>query len=215
MQSIFYLCDVTIINDNSTDDYSEIISFFQRKINIFEIKINNNKGPGYARQLGLNVTKNSFVVFIDADDIFENAYSLEFLYGLMISKEKPPAVFSSFVEECSNNKKIPHIKDNTWIFGKIYSRDFLNRNNIEFLDSRSNEDKGFNCQVMLCSQKPEENKIKYIDRITYCWKWNKNSITRKNNFEYKKIDMFGFVDNTLFALKKGKENQVPDSAIKN
>ena len=122
----------------------------------------------------------------------------------METKEKPCAVFSSFVEECSNRKKTVHSKDNTWLFGKIYSRDFLQRNNIEFLDSRENEDKGFNCQVILCSQKSNENKIKYIDRITYCWKWNKDSITRENNFVYRKRDLYGFVDNTLFAIKKAK-----------
>lgn len=214
-QSISFLCDVTIINDNSTDDYDDIINFFQKRISIFQVKINNNKGPGYARQLGINVTKNPYIIFIDADDILENTYAIEFLYGLMITKERPSAVFSSFVEECSNNKKIVHSKDNTWLFGKIYSRDFLNRNHIEFLDSRANEDKGFNCQVMLCSQKENENRIKYIDRITYCWKWNKESITRKNSFQYKKIDLFGFVDNTLFAIKKAKENNVPFYAIQN
>lgn len=214
MQSISDLCDITLINDSSDEDYSDIINFFQQAINIIEIKINNNKGPGYARQLGLSITKNPFIIFIDADDTFENAYSLEFLYGLMVSKEKPVAVFSSFVEECSNNKKKVHSKDNTWLFGKIYSRDFLNRNKIEFLDSRANEDKGFNCQVMLCSQKASENNIKYIDRITYCWKWNKSSITRKDNFSYRKKDLYGFVDNTLFAIGRAKLSSAPEDAIK-
>lgn len=214
VQSICDLCDVTIINDASTDDYSDIINFFSKFISIVEIKINTNKGPGYSRQLGINITKNPYVIFLDADDAFENTYSVEFLYGLMETKEKPCAVFSSFVEECSNGKKTVHSKDTTWLFGKIYSRDFIERNNIEFLDSRANEDKGFNCQIILCSQKEKESKIKYIDRITYCWKWNKNSITRKDNFEYRKKDLYGFVDNTLFAIKKSKQNNVPIDAIK-
>lgn len=213
IQSIVDLCDITIINDASDEDYSDIINFFSKFLSIVEIKINNNKGPGYARQLGINITKNPYIVFIDADDSFENTYSIEFLYGLMETKEKPCAVFSSFVEECSNGKKTVHSKDNTWLFGKIYSRDFLQKNNIEFLDSRENEDKGFNCQVILCSQKSGENKIKYIDRITYCWKWNKDSITRENNFIYRKRDLYGFVDNTLFAIKKAKQNDVPMDAI--
>lgn len=213
LQSVVDLCEVTIIDDNSDEDYQDVISFFQNIFTISYIKISNNKGPGYVRQLGINITKNPFLIFIDSDDIFENSYSIEFLYGLIISNKQPSAVFSSFVEECSNNRKVVHSKDNTWLFGKMYSRDFLKRNKIEFLDSRANEDKGFNCQVILSSKKENESKIYYIDRITYCWKWNSNSITRKDNFSYKKIDLFGFVENTLFALKKAKGNNVPLNAI--
>lgn len=67
---------------------------------------------------------------------------------------------------------------------------------------------------MLCAQKPSENNIKYIDRITYCWKWNKSSITRKDNFSYRKKDLYGFVDNTLFAIDRAKLSSAPEDSIK-
>ena len=43
IQSIVDLCDITIINDASDEDYSDIINFFSKYLSIVEIKINNNK----------------------------------------------------------------------------------------------------------------------------------------------------------------------------
>ena len=213
IQSIVDLCEVTIINDGSSQSIEDIIDFYSKSIEIKEIKISRNRGPGFARQLGLDMTSKPYICFIDADDVFQNAHAIEFLYGQMLSKEKPSAVFSSFVEELSTGRKIIHQKDNTWVFGKIYSRDFLERNKIVFSDSRENEDKGFNCAVMLCAQKPDENPIKRIDKITYIWKWNQNSITRKDNQSYTSKDLNGFTYNTIDAINIAKAANVPESAI--
>ena len=214
-QSIVSDCDITIVNDGSDEDYSDIIQFYQQFFSIFEIKLGTNKGPGIARQMGINITHNPYIIFIDADDQFENIYAIEYLRGLAARPKEiqPAAVFTSFVEECSNGRKVVHQKDNTWLFGKIYNREFLDRNNIIFSSGRENEDKGFNCAVMLCAKKKNENDVQRINRITYSWKWNECSITRKNNFEYKSKDLYGFVNNTIFALDIAKRAEVEDQYI--
>lgn len=213
VQTISNDIDVTIIDDCSDENIDDIITFFKRFLNINVLHLNRNKGPGYARQLGLDITSAPYVCFIDADDIFENAYAVEYMRGLMLVNKKRPAVFTSFVEECSDGRKIPHVKDNTWIFGKIYSREFLNENKIVFSDSRQNEDKGFNCAVMLCAQKDPNNGIRFEDRITYSWKWNEKSITRENNFDYRHRDLIGFTYNTLDAIQIGIKANAPIKAI--
>ena len=212
-QSISSLIDVTIIDDNSTDDYSDTITYFKEFLNISVLKLSTNQGPGYARQIGIDITHNPYLMFIDADDVFQNIFAVEFLVGLMQLKEEPCAVFSSFCEEGKNNIKSIHVKDNTWLFGKIYRRSFIQENGIRFNNSRANEDKGFNCQVILCSQKDGSRAIKMVDRITYCWKWNEDSITRRNNFEYKGKDIEGFVDNTLHAIEIARKANVPEPPI--
>ena len=52
-----------------------------------------------------------------------------------------------------------------------------------------------------------------VDRITYCWKWNEDSITRRNNFEYRGKDIEGFVDNTLHAIEVARKANVPEPPI--
>lgn len=55
--------NVYIVNDNSIKDYSKKIDFFKDFINIKELKLNENKGPGYARQYGLDQS-NSDMLFL-------------------------------------------------------------------------------------------------------------------------------------------------------
>ena len=69
-QSISSLIDITIIDDNSTDDYSDTIAYFKEFLNISVLKLNTNQGPGYARQIGIDITHNPYFMFIDADDVF-------------------------------------------------------------------------------------------------------------------------------------------------
>ena len=81
LQSIKNDLQVTIVNDGSKKDYSEIIALFKEKLKIDEIKLNKNVGPGTARQIGIDNTRNPYIMFMDADDLLYNYYSLENLYN--------------------------------------------------------------------------------------------------------------------------------------
>lgn len=67
--------NVYIINDSSEKSYDCIIANYSSLINITEIKIENS-GPGAARQVGLTVSNNEFIVFLDADDALPSDNSL-------------------------------------------------------------------------------------------------------------------------------------------
>ena len=69
---------VTIVNDGGKD-YKDIINIFKPLINVQEIGYEKNMGPGYARQYGIDHTKEDFITFIDADDTFYEACSLQML----------------------------------------------------------------------------------------------------------------------------------------
>lgn len=60
---------VTIVNDGGKD-YKDIVETFSKIINVKEIGYEVNRGPGYARQYGVEHTKEDFITFIDADDTF-------------------------------------------------------------------------------------------------------------------------------------------------
>ena len=62
--------NVYIINDNSIKDYSKEIDFFKNFINIRELKLKENSGPGYARQYGIEHSDSEYIIFIDSDDVF-------------------------------------------------------------------------------------------------------------------------------------------------
>ena len=117
-------------------------------------------------------------MFADADDYF-----LNFDFWDKISDEEKTCnqyfIFNFFNDEMGCNVKDIDI----WPFGKIYKTTFLNKYNIGFCpySTYTNEDIGFNinCRFFL-----DENNLfeKNISIIT--WKYNENSLTRKNDNEF-------------------------------
>lgn len=193
---------VTIVNDGGRD-YHELINTFSNLLNIKEISYEENKGPGYARQFGLDNTKGDYITFIDADDTFMDALSL-------INLSKPlkdtdaKMVVSPFAEISKDNQYHVIQPNFVWVFGKMYRRTFLDEHKIRFTDSRANEDVGFN---KICSLLAP-NKITAINMITYLWHFNQASITRRGQSEYEfGICTPGFIYNLHnaydVALKEG------------
>lgn len=169
---------VTIVNDGGKD-YKDIVNTFSKFISIKEIGYEENRGPGYARQFGLDNTDGDYITFIDADDTFMDALSLINL-AKPLKDTDAKMVVSPFVEISKDNKYNMIQPNFVWVFGKMYRRTFLNEHNIRFTDSRANEDVGFN---KICSLIAPD-KIVAIREITYMWHYNQVSITRRGQSEY-------------------------------
>ena len=75
-QTIINDVKVFIIDDNSTDDYREIINKYSEFMDLRHYKLSENHGPGYARQYGIDHSYDEYIVFIDSDDIFYDTISL-------------------------------------------------------------------------------------------------------------------------------------------
>ena len=197
---------VVIVNDVSPNgDYSNLITAFSGLINIQEVMLEANGGPGIARAKGLEIAQADpeakYISFIDADDIFtDNLYFNEIVNYL---DQNPQCIMVSptFLEQVIQKvdgvdkvQMIPHIKDMVWVFGKVYRLGFLKKHNIQFSELRSNEDLEFNTRIkLLMGQGWYENdtfiepselvKKEFIyfleDKSVYLWQFNENSITRK------------------------------------
>lgn len=201
---------VTLVNDACPEgDYQEIINRFLPELDIQELILKNNVGPGDARQYGIDNTNNAYILFLDADDCLASALSLFFLREKLDNNPSLVVVAGQPIEQLSDftwGEIDP--RNAIWLFGKLYRRSFLEREGIHFQKgSRSNEDVGFNnCITLLC--KEDESKIATIDVTVYIWMRNIESITRRNNGEYRYTEgITGFVDNLLYAYdfikKKG------------
>ena len=169
---------VYLVIDADKEDYSEEIKFIESYYSISILNLNINSGPGVARQYGINNSNNPYIMFMDADDYFYNPFSLSKILR-EIKLNDFDLLISNFKYERDNEFLIKK-KDVTWLHGKVYRRKFLDENNIMFNNSRANEDNGFNRLFLL-----NNPKIKYLDDITYVYSENSESITRKNNREYK------------------------------
>ena len=163
---------VTIIDDASTCNYQEILNKYKKLIPINYIKLNNNSGPGIARQKGIDNTNYPYIVFIDSDDLFFNTDSLNILYK-NIKQDFDIVSACEWIEETNQI-----IQNNGNVHAKIYKREFLNKNNIKFNETRYHEDNYFNNLVLLSNAK---NKI--INKNVYIYSNNKDSVTKKITFK--------------------------------
>lgn len=199
---------VTIVNDGG-NGYSEIIENFKPYLNIQEIGYEKNRGPGHARQYGVDHTSAEFITFIDADDTFYEACSLSLL-SQPIKDTSAKFVISPFIQIGKNCEQAPMQPNLVWVFGHIYRRSFLQKHNIRMTSTRSNEDVGFNTMCNLIAQNDmgvEGGKILTIP--TYEWHYNEASITRRGHDEYEYgICTPGYIYNLHHAYDVAKREGV-------
>ena len=207
---------VTLVNDGDENDYKEIVKQFSPFVDIQEIKLKKNSGPGTARRFGYENTNNPLVTWIDADDTFSGAFALKLLRQELLEQPVNVICIGTFVEEHAESQPkpiyVPHQNDTVWMFGKLYKREFLDRHKIKMNDTRANEDNGFNmlCKMM-CS---EHEQIKFIPDVVYYWHTNPNSITRINDSEYSYNQSFvGYTENMIWAFKEAEQRNPFNGAI--
>lgn len=175
---------VTIVNDGGKD-YKDLVNTFKPLLNIQEIGYEENKGPGYARQYGVDHTDGEFITFIDADDTFYEACSLSLLSKPM-KDTSAKFIISPFIQIGKEPMMQGPMNANlVWVFGHMYRRSFLKEHNIRMTPTRANEDVGYNTMCNLIAQHemgPEGGKI--FAMPTYEWHYNEVSITRRGQDEY-------------------------------
>ena len=207
IQSIKNKCTTLIVDDASSQNEHnkllKIIKKFKEYIDVDYIRYDENKGPGYARQKGLDNCKTKYITFIDADDVFAGSNALFLLCNHLDNNENCSVICGEFTEEVRNgeNKYVctnTHNNDFTWMFGKVYRMSFIEKFDISFPESRANEDSAFNGQCLICAK---DNEIQFMNNtIVYCWNYNESSITKNNDYSYNGLK--GYIDNHVFTIHK-------------
>ena len=204
IQNIADEVTVTIVNDCDGGSYKKTVDRFKDILDIREIKMEKNGGPGVARQYGIDNTSSPYFTCIDADDTFAGAFSLAILLRDLEQNPNHCMVSGSFAEEHEGLNFIGHQMDLVWMFGKLYRRSFIDRFNVRFNSTRANEDNGFNTLIRLCAT--EQEPIAFCQDNVYFWHSKADSITRINNCEYSYNQSFvGYTENMIYAIKEAKK----------
>ena len=165
-------CIVTVVDDCSTEDLKPIIDNFKSYIKINYIKLKENlKYPGLVRQVGLNNTIASFVMFLDSDDMLEPT-AVEIMHNEMMKSDRDVIIGYFFRQDSKGNIATMKEDSTTWLHGNAYRRSFLKKNNIQF-PTGYNEDGAFNTQCYMLSEK-----IGVLKKPIMYWMHNEKSITR-------------------------------------
>jgi len=195
--------EVICVDDGSTDNSPNILRDYQkRELNLIVIS-KNNEGSGIARNLGLENSRGKYILFADSDDFYpadafktifskiEKSEAEILIFGALTldknrlrkghySAEKIPKRFRNKIFSGNDLKKdLFKIPSPAW--SKLYNREFLIKNDIQFQNVRAGQDQIFFLKSMLCA-----SKIAVLNENLYCYRKNRagsvTSIKKKQDY---------------------------------
>lgn len=210
---------IVVIDGEDGVDYLQEVSIFNNIHDIHLHKLENNSGPGIARNVGISLGKRELITFIDSGDILVG--SLQFNNYLQQAIDHPEYNMLSAAHYEEQNNAIQNIAPaHNRMHGKIFRRAFLEKYHLQFNPNcaRMNEDIGINMAARMISKEESltdgvDHVCHYTDPLIY-WKNDPDSITRRNDcaFYYKENNM-GLAKNGGYAIKVAQQNGVREEIL--
>lgn len=173
-------------------------------------------GVSKARNAGLDASDADWVMFCDFDDSFSSVFALHLIFCAMY-EDKADTLWSAFTEETTDEQGVIHLvaheRDFVFVHGKAHRRQFLVDNNIRFHDKLTvHEDAFFNVMVQRLAG---EDRISAIKTPIYVWKWNPNSVVRKDNSDDFVFDTYDHLMRQKIALtEEFIKRNMPEDVLK-
>lgn len=212
---------VIIINDHSDTLLSDEFLKSYKHLNIEYIQTTENKGPGQARQLGIDHSNAEYVMFADADDRLFACNLFKEIYDLLVkNKDKSiDIIYTRWIEELKQGDLVHHIphdnQDMTWLHGKAFRRQFLLDRNLRFNEKiKVHEDSYFNTITQMNAAITAT-----IDIYSYFWCYNVDSLTRSAKYKYNYLvetadDLVTSITDTVEVLEQRKTAKRDEYFIK-
>lgn len=207
--------EVILINDGSTDNGGKICDAFVERDKRFHVLHTENNGVSHARNLGIDLSKGKYIVFVDSDDWAEPSFLNDFIKKIPTDNDDF-LILQNAIDSFENNdvnkfnfrnQKYRLDKDFFTLFhneqdfeygypwNKFFVRDIIISNNLKFdIDKQLFEDEEF-----------YYNYLKYINNVVTVDTNNYHYVSRPNSAIKKawiidhylmklnmKIDLFNF-----------------------
>lgn len=173
---------VIIANDGSNVKLSnDLLNNYSYKIDYIQCQ---HEGVSATRNKLLEAASADYIMYCDADDMFCSSYGIWMIFREIGIGEFDVFV-SKFIEETLESDRVKktyvyHENDVTFVHGKVLRRQFLLDNNIRWNEDLTiHEDSYFNVLAQTCTKN-----MRYLNEAFYMWRWNENSVCRKNIDDY-------------------------------
>lgn len=209
--------EILLINDGSTDDSLQLIKQYESKYDCIKVVDKKNGGVSSARNVGLNVAKGDYVIFVDSDDFIDDGL-LERCEIILQGKSTDAVIFSykyvypksSRKDICFRYKSSDYYSLKEWlnefyqlwschilhcIGTKVYRKSVIDQYNIRFNESISYlEDISFALEYL-----SNISNIYYLDEPAYHYRIiNENSLITKYRTKY--VEATGYLNTKLETL---------------
>ena len=216
-QTIFEDIEVIIVDDGSIDNARFLVNKYVLDYDNIHLFCQENKGVSSARNLAMKHVKGEYVHFMDADDFipfdaYEKLYNLakkgnhDIVSGpfLRFNDEKTWMEILSKdiyenIHETVENIQLKDYPNLTWdmlIWNKLYKRELLEKNQIQFAEGLRFQDNIFSIEVL-----SKASSIALIPDYVYFWRVRNIGKSDTQTFDLKRIndliEVFWLVDEYL------------------
>ena len=188
--------EIILVDDGSKDSSGNICDEYAKKDNRIKVVHKENGGLSTARNAGLDVATGKYVMFIDADDLYEEN-SCEVLYN-EIEKRNADIVVGNYIHITHEGEKWPEplfdtniydnfklsIEDfeksffvmNSVVWNKIFKRSFIEEQKLRFIPKAIAEDAIFSTYCYV-----HTDNIYYIKDVVYNYRQNEANVSISTN----------------------------------
>lgn len=210
--------EIIYIDDGSTDDTLMKIKELSKKNRTVKYISQENLGSGFARNTGMKIATGNYVYFMDPDDSIENDLieSIEkyiakeqntdiFIFGYSIVDEEDKIITKnrpSCEAHIEGNQRIfnnidEYLEKGFQIWNKVYSLNFLRRNDIFFTNMKASQDGMFNVSVFA-----NVESITIIPEVYYRYLMNRPNSSRTKIRADRYLDDISYFKNLANLLKQ-------------
>lgn len=152
--------EVIVVNDASTDKTPEIVAEFDR-VRLINNEINMKAGG--SRNRGIEAANGEYIIFLDSDDILASNDVLEKLAKAIEENGDTDLVYIGMNSSDNERNLIPNAHNSVketrlveWTYANVcdvcWNKEFLNKNDIRFVEHRFFEDFPFYYEGLLKSE---------------------------------------------------------------
>lgn len=209
--------EVILSDDNSTEDYFDVVEPFFEQLSIKVTKTEYNFAPGNTREQGTKLVEGEWLCFADHDDEFIPNTLKKIKATIEKYGEKYCAVANFLEVDPDTGKVLSEMKrTRNWNHAKFYNWDNLwKKYNIHFKkDLLTHEDIYVSTRVNCALKDANNDNPLYIDCFCYKWMSRPTSVSREKYGDYTFLEIFfkDYLESTGYAyLEAFRNNEIPAS----
>ena len=206
--------EIIVVNDGTKDNSQKIIDKYVKKYpDKIKSYIKENGGQGSARNYGLKKASGEYIGYVDSDDFVEKDMYKK-LYNKAKENNYDIVVCGNYnVSEDYQNKNIDAFINNyntdleniffgkMAVWNKIYKRDILIKNKLEFKEKVWYEDLAFTLKAIMNS-----NTFAFIDEPLYDYLIREGSIMNNSNVQ-RNLEILDAFNDILSYIKHNKKEE--------
>ena len=206
--------EIIVVNDGTKDNSQKIIDKYVKKYpDKIKSYIKENGGQGSARNYGLKKATGEYIGYVDSDDFVEKDMYKK-LYNKAKENNYDIVVCGNYnVSEDYQNKNIDTFINNyntdleniffgkMAVWNKIYKRDVLIKNKLEFKEKVWYEDLAFTLKAIMNS-----NTFAFIDEPLYDYLIRKGSTMNNSNVQ-RNLEILDAFNDILSYIKHNKKEE--------